>query len=220
MKYQIPIIEKTQLMVIDVQNDFINPSGALYVPNAETLKPKIADAITKAKESGIGVIFTQDCHDGEEPEMKNNGGLFPLHCINGTEGQKNITEATPDNFNRVFLKRCYDVFDKKLGNKRIEYWLKDDVNKIIMCGLVGNICLEAAAIGLRKLNIEVVVLEDVVVWMDLEKGIFSNGEPDNKEKSIQRMKDAGVNFSTLAETFIPKTTIPVDVETIVQGEMK
>jgi hypothetical protein len=63
-----------------------------------------------------------------------------------------------------------------------------------MIGVVGNICIESAAVGLRNLGIEVYIFENGTMWMDLEKGIFCEG-PDNKEKSMIRLKNIGCSFT-------------------------
>lgn len=178
---------------IDIQADFMNSNGALYVPNAETIKPTIKKLINFAESRDCPIFFTQDQHDGTESEMAKNGGVFPLHCLKNTEGAQNIPEA--DNHGAVFFeKKCYDVFNGKQGNNRIVQWLKDNnVTNCYISGVVGNICVEAACIGLRKLGINVYIFEEAVVWMDLENGIFCEGI-DNKEKSVKRLRDIGCHF--------------------------
>ncbi len=76
--------EKKFLIVIDMQNDFID--GALGTKEAEAIVPAAAARIRKAKEDGYTVIATLDTH-GEDYMQTAEGRLLPVpHCIKGTTG--------------------------------------------------------------------------------------------------------------------------------------
>jgi nicotinamidase/pyrazinamidase len=68
---------------IDTQLDFMVPAGALYVPGAERLIPKVAELNRSAAGNGIPVISTVCAHDENAAEFKQ----WPPHCILGTFGQ-------------------------------------------------------------------------------------------------------------------------------------
>jgi len=178
---------------VDTLNDFFD-GGALPVPNADEIKPVLAKITKLAKDEKIPVLKFNDSHDGSEPEMECNGGQFPLHCIKESEGAAGIRE-TANKKAIIFPKQTYDVFDKDLGNKKIAKWLEDnDVTEAWVYGIVGNICVEAAVMGLLNNGIKVYIFENAVTWMELEQGIFRNG-PDNKEHSVKRMRKAGAHFA-------------------------
>ena len=73
---------KKILIVVDYQYDFYHPDGALYVPGAE----KLYDNILKIIPDFDGVIFTLDNHPINHCSFKENGGIWPLHCVEGTQG--------------------------------------------------------------------------------------------------------------------------------------
>jgi nicotinamidase-related amidase len=182
-------MKKIIMICVDAQNDFFG-GGLLPVSNADSIKENIKKVIIFARERNIPIVYTQDNHSEIDKEMITVGGPFPIHAISGTVGQENITEATIKKNEKIFTKQTYDVFT----NSEIKDWLTD--NKITECyifGLVGNICVEAAAIGLRNLGIDVYIFENVVVWMDMEKGIFCE-DNDNKEKSVDRLRKIGCHF--------------------------
>ncbi len=179
---------------VDTQKDFMDEDGALAVPGAGEIRPVLAKLTKLAKEGNIPVISTSDDHDGSEPEMAKNKGPFPLHCMKGTKGQKLIEETKMPN-QIIFSKQCYNVFDKNLGNPDIKKYLHSiNVDEAWVYGVVGNICVEAAVMGLLDMGIQVYVFENAVVWMELEQGIFCEG-PDNKEQSMKRMREAGAMFA-------------------------
>jgi len=178
---------------VDTLNDFF-ANGALPVPNADEIRSVLKNLTELAKDKKIPVLKFNDSHDGREPEMNVNGGPFPLHCMKETSGAACIRE-TANNKAKVFTKRTYDAFDRNLGNPEIDEWLtKNNVTEAWVYGLVGNICVEAAVMGLLRRGIRVYVFENAVTWMDLEKGIFCEGA-DNKELSVKRMRAAGASFA-------------------------
>jgi len=178
---------------VDTLGDFF-VGGALPVKDADKIRQPLAGLTKLAKDQKITVLKFNDCHDGSEPEMVKNGGPFPLHCIDETDGAASIRE-TGNKKAIIFEKQTYDVFDETLGNNKIDAWLKD--NKVIeawVYGLIGNICVEAAVNGLLKRGIKVYVFENAVTWMAMEQGIFCNGI-DSKDQSMKRMRKAGAHFA-------------------------
>lgn len=174
---------------VDTLGDFFE-GGALPVPDADEIRPTLAKITKFAKSQKIPILKFNDSHDGTEPEMKANGGPFPSHCMSGTEGAASIRETSCKNA-VIFEKQTYDVFDSSLGNKKVNTWLKENkVTEAWVYGVVGNICVEAAVMGLLKRGIRVYIFKNAITWMDMEKGIFCN-DIDNREKSITRMKKAG-----------------------------
>jgi nicotinamidase-related amidase len=85
---------------VDTQNDFMNIDGALYVPDAELIKPNLKLLTDFAKANFIPVLGSGDRHFGtpefkhREGELKRWGGPFHNHCMDGTMGQLHIEETT------------------------------------------------------------------------------------------------------------------------------
>lgn len=85
---------------VDTQHDFMDADGALYVPDAELIKPALAQLTQYAKAQFIPVLGSVDKHFGTEEykaregELIKWGGPFPDHCMGGTKGQLKIDETT------------------------------------------------------------------------------------------------------------------------------
>src|SRR4051812_39015765 len=82
----------TALLVVDVQNDFADPNGTLYVKGGEDVVPFINAEIAAAQLSGARVFYTQDWHPESTPHFEKDGGIWPVHCVQGTWG----AELHPD----------------------------------------------------------------------------------------------------------------------------
>lgn len=144
---------------IDIQRDFMNSDGALYVPGAEELKAPMLEFYKETED--YETFFTVDDHIESDSELTRNGGPFPDHCMRGTSGQQIIVGDLPD-FTPIFTKNGYDVFDQKLGNPNIRKWLKSNgINRVLLVGIALDYCVKAAAFGLSDLGIKVVVASNL-----------------------------------------------------------
>lgn len=75
---------KKILVVVDFQKDFYDKNGALYVNGAENCVKPICDEIRSGKYDKV--ILTMDWHSILDDSFKKNGGIWPVHCVEYTEG--------------------------------------------------------------------------------------------------------------------------------------
>ena len=135
---------KTALIVVDMQNDFVKEGGTLVVPDAEATVPTIRGLLDSARESGIKVVFTQDTHNEGDPEWE----IWPEHVREGSWGWEVVEELKPLEDEVVIRKVRYDAF----YGTQLDYFLRIwDVDTLIICGTVANICVHytAASAALR-----------------------------------------------------------------------
>ena len=76
----------TALIVVDLQNDFADPGGSLYVREGETIIPFVNREIGRAQAAGALVVYTQDWHPAATPHFAKDGGIWPVHCVAETRG--------------------------------------------------------------------------------------------------------------------------------------
>lgn len=82
----------TALVIVDVQNDFADPAGSLYVSGGEEVLPVVNDLAGAAVGAGAAVVLTQDWHPESTPHFVDDGGVWPVHCVRNTWG----AELHPD----------------------------------------------------------------------------------------------------------------------------
>jgi nicotinamidase-related amidase len=135
---------KTALIVVDMQNDFVKEGGTLVVPDAEATVPTIRGLLDSARESGIKVVFTQDTHNEGDPEWE----IWPEHVREGSWGWEVVEELKPLEDEVVIRKVRYDAFYGTHLDHVLRIW---DVDTLIICGTVANICVHytAASAALR-----------------------------------------------------------------------
>src|SRR5512133_2202171 len=70
---------RTALVVIDMQNDFVQRGGSLLVPDAEATIPAIRRMRELARVTRMRVVYGQDTHRQGDPEWE----IWPEHCREG-----------------------------------------------------------------------------------------------------------------------------------------
>lgn len=166
---------------VDTQADFMLPGGALYVPGAEAIVPALAKVTSWAAQQHLLVVASTDAHQPGDREFS----LFPPHCLTGSPGQRKIPETTlfprftipnrpaaqlpdPDRYSQIILeKQEFDVFSNPNSELLLARLGKPDV---VLYGVVTEICVSAAALGLLDRGYRVTLLEDAVRHLEAEKG--------------------------------------------------
>ncbi|MBV9453567.1 MAG: cysteine hydrolase [Rubrobacter sp.] len=141
---------KTALIVVDMQNDFVKKGGTLVVPDAEATIPKIKGLLALARGSGMKVIFTQDTHNEGDPEWE----IWPEHVREDSWGWQIVDELRPLEDELVIRKVRYDAFYGTHLDHFLRTW---NMDTLILCGTVANICVHytAASAALRWFKVTI-----------------------------------------------------------------
>lgn len=160
---------------VDTQLDFLYPAGALYVPGAESIVPQVAALNRYAAEHGIPVVSTVDAHTENDPEFRE----WPPHCVAGTAGQQKPAATLLEP--RTVLRSTHQDFDLKdarqilLEKQSVDCFtnanlpaLLDRLNvkSCVVYGVVTEICVKNAALGLLKAGLNVTLVTDAVRSLD------------------------------------------------------
>lgn len=138
---------------IDTQNDFMYPSGALYVPGAEGVLPVIAGLNRKAPR----VISTMCAHSEDDSEFE----IYGHHCVVGTIGQQKPPATLLHDGDRqiLFPKKQLDVFTVPGLMPLLD---RLNADRYVVYGVVTEICVKCAAFGLLKTGKRVEIVTDAV----------------------------------------------------------
>jgi len=179
------------LVIVDTQNDFC-PGGALPVPEGDAEIPVLNGYIKIFREAGTAIYATRDWHPSNHISFKEQGGAWPAHCIQNTEGAEFhpdlrlpegtvvISKATdPD-------KEAYSGFDGTNLEKELTLRV---VKRVFIGGLATDYCVKSTVLDAVKLGFETVLLEDAVRGVDVN--------PGDSEKAIREMLAAGAKKTTL-----------------------
>lgn len=130
--------EKSAVLVVDMQNDFVHERGSLRVPTAAATVEPIRTLLERARKAGGQVIYTQDWHVPDDPEFR----IWPKHCVAGTWGAEIVAELSPQPGEPAVKKTSYDPFFRT----ELEELLRErGVEELVIVGTVANICVLHAA---------------------------------------------------------------------------
>ncbi len=83
------------VIVVDTQADFILPNGALPVPGAtDIVDPLGAWLAGRTAADTAAMVFTFDTHFADTYPTSAEAALFPIHCVKGTPGWRNLFDPT------------------------------------------------------------------------------------------------------------------------------
>lgn len=155
-------MEKRTLVIVDFQNDFCNPKGSLYVNGAEEAKANIIKYLDENKDNIDNVILTRDWHRVDDKSFAENGGTWPVHCLQGNWGA-DVDGAILSALNDLHLNF---VYSNKGTNPNVEEYgafsfiretnegialqnvndsyvtlIPEDAANVVVCGIAGDYCV-------------------------------------------------------------------------------
>jgi nicotinamidase/pyrazinamidase len=185
--------DRTALIVVDVQNDFADPNGSLYVREGERVVPLINQEIDRALSEGAAVFYTQDWHPSSTPHFEKDGGIWPVHCVRETWG----ADLHPDLKIQGEIVRKgtggedgysgFTVRDPESGDEAptaLEGMLRErGIERVVVAGLATDYCVKETALDALGLGFEVEVLTEGVRPVDLQ--------PGDGDKALQAVEAGG-----------------------------
>ena len=187
---------QTALIVVDVQNDFADPAGSLYVREGEAVVPLANEEVATAGEAGAPVVYTQDWHPESTPHFEKDGGLWPVHCVRDSWGAMFHPELrVGGDVVRKGTKgedgySAFSVRDPLSGDTAPtvlhRMFTELGVQRIVVCGLATDFCVVETVTDARELGYPVAVLRDGIRAVDRKAGAG--------DRALQRMRDAGAEL--------------------------
>lgn len=165
--------ERSALLVVDLQNDFVAEGAIMEVPEARRQIPRVKKLIECCRRLGVPVIYTVHVHHPEANLCPLEVRMFPRlekeGLREGTTGVEVYPEIAPQPGEVVIRKRRYSAF----YNTELETVLRNlkgrnQIDTVIICGTVTNICCESTARDAFFRDYKVVFGSDVNAALDEE----------------------------------------------------
>ena len=158
---------KKTLIVVDMQNDFID--GSLGTAEAVSIVENVAAKIAEYRERGDEVIFTRDTHHENYMETNEGRHLPVVHCIEGTQGWE-IRDG-------LWFEGAEIVDKPSFGYTG---WSGRDFSEIELIGLCTDICVVSNALILKALYPEITV--------SVDSSCCAGVTPDSHEAALVTMR--------------------------------
>lgn len=168
---------KNVLIVVDVQNDFVD--GALGNKEAQAIIPAVKAKIEKYDQYGREILFTRDSHDGDYLYTSEGRKLPIKHCIMGTRGHRIVDGLETHNSRHIDKQTFgYTGWDEVLD-------MLGDPDSIEMIGLDTDICVVANALIIKTLR------PDIEITVDA--GCCAGSTPEKHKAALEVMKSCQIN---------------------------
>lgn len=189
-----PFDPTVALVIVDVQNDFADPEGSLYVSGGEDVVPLVNTLATQAIAAGSPVILTQDWHPEETPHFIDQGGVWPRHCVRDTWGaalHPDLIVSGPvvrkgvggeDGYSGFTVK---DPLSDETTATELDRLLKDaGATSTVVVGIALDVCVKATAQDAKANGYDVTVVRDATRPVDLE--------PGDGDRAVEELLAAGI----------------------------
>lgn len=170
----------TALVVVDVQNDFADPDGGLFVTGGEAVVAECNAEIVRALAAGSFVVYTQDWHPESTPHFQKDGGVWPVHCVAGTWGAEfhpRLVVAGPvvrkgsngeDGYSGFTMR---DPESGETTPTELESLLSNrGIRDVTVVGLAYDVCVRATALDANRLGHPTTVIQAASAAVELESG--------------------------------------------------
>jgi nicotinamidase/pyrazinamidase len=172
--------EHTALLIVDVQNDFADPSGSLYVAGGEEVVPIANREAVRAHDAGALVVYTRDWHPPDTPHFAPYGGIWPVHCVRETWGAdfhrdlkvdgELIHKATgPEDGYSAFSVQHLPTGEVR-GTGLEELLAVRGIKRVVILGIATDYCVRESALDAKRLGFDTEVLLEGVRAVDREPG--------------------------------------------------
>ena len=178
------------LIIVDVQNDFC-PGGALAVQNGDEVVPVLNRYIENFLNAGLPIFATRDWHPAKTSHFKLYGGIWPVHCVQGTHGAEFHPALKLTNETIIVsagMGSDEDGYSGFLGRDNTGTSLatllhERGVDRLFVGGLATDYCVKHTVLDGIRQGFQVVLIDHAV------RGVNLN--PEDSERAVQEMSTAG-----------------------------
>jgi nicotinamidase-related amidase len=178
---------KTALLIIDMQNDFILPHGAMPIPTVQAIVPDLQTLLTRFRQQGRPVIHVvrEYRSDGCDVERFRVGPFMDRPCVvPGTTGAEIIDELKPVRGELRLVKHRFSAFMGTELDLILRRW---GIEELVVAGVQYPNCIRATIFDAVALDYRVTIVSECV----------GAASADVARANIVDLKNIGVNFVDL-----------------------
>jgi nicotinamidase/pyrazinamidase len=175
------------LIIVDFQNDF-TPGGALAVAEGDQIAGRLNELAADPRFELV--IATRDWHPPDHGSFVEQGGTWPVHCVQETEGAELNAALNRSRLDIVLDKgqdpgtEGYSGFD----GTQLERLLRErGIDRLTVVGLATDYCVKHTTLDALSAGFEVIVDREAVRGVEVE--------PGDSERALDEMREAGATVS-------------------------
>lgn len=155
------------------------------VKNGDKVVPVLNKYIERFRKAGAPILFTRDWHPPDHGSFKAQGGPWPPHCVQNTEGARFHPDLCIPPNGEVVSKadkkdEAYSFFK---GTDLAQKLKERGIGRLLVGGLATDYCVKETVLDGLRYGFEVFHLDDA------SKGV--NVNPDDSKRALQEMVAKG-----------------------------
>lgn len=170
MGYKVDVIDpaKTAVIVVDMENDFVESSSPMSSTQARDAIPQMQRVLEIARTSGMKVVYTTHAHRPDGSDMGRFADLYPpigggVSLVDGTRGVEIYDELAPLPGEVVIKKHRYSGF---FGTDLDIILRSSGIETVVIIGTTTENCCQATARDAMFRDYFVVFLADATGTFD------------------------------------------------------
>jgi nicotinamidase/pyrazinamidase len=176
------------LVIVDFQNDFTPPEGALAVPDGDAIADRV-DALARSGDFDV-VVATRDWHPPDHGSFAAQGGPWPAHCVQGTTGAElhpALDRALVDVVVDKGQDRGTEGYSGFEATELADLLRERRVDHLTVVGLATDYCVKNTALDALRAGFGVTVDSTAVRGVEVE--------PGDSERALEELRAAGASIS-------------------------
>jgi nicotinamidase/pyrazinamidase len=175
------------LLIIDFQNDF-TPGGALAVRHGDAIADRVNELA--GDDRFDLVVATRDWHPADHGSFVEQGGPWPPHCVQGSQGADLFPALERAKVDVVIDKgqdpgtEGYSGFE---ATNLAELLRGRGIDKVTIVGLATDYCVKNTALDALREGFEVTVDSEGVRGVEVEEG--------DSERALGELREAGATVT-------------------------
>ena len=175
------------LLIIDFQNDFC-PGGALPVHDGDAIAPRVKELLDSGRFDLV--VATRDWHPADHDSFTAQGGPWPPHCVQGTEGAElhpSLDRTKVDAIVDVGTGKADEGYSGFEKSSLAQILRNEGIDAVTIVGLATDYCVRASALDALREGFEVTVDRAGVRGIDVT--------PGDSERALGEVRSAGGSVS-------------------------
>jgi nicotinamidase/pyrazinamidase len=170
------------LLIVDVQNDFLPPDGALAVSGGDEVIEPI-NALARSGSFDL-IIATRDWHPPDHYSFRSQGGPWPQHCVFDTQGAQLDTRLERNAIDVVIDKGTsrgasgYSAFE---STRLLELLRERGVDHLTVTGLATDVCVRHTALDALKAGL----------WVSVPTAAVRGIDATDSDRALEELARAG-----------------------------
>jgi nicotinamidase/pyrazinamidase len=171
------------LLIIDFQNDF-TPGGSLAVPEGDQISEHVNELAADPRFELV--VATRDWHPPDHGSFEQQGGPWPVHCVQDTDGAELHPSVDRSKIDLIVDKgqdpqtEGYSGFE---ATDLLELLRERGIDRVTVVGLATDYCVKNTALDALRHGFEVRVDSEGVRGVDMNE--------EDSERALEELRKAG-----------------------------